>query len=235
MTDTSDTGQFGATNTTSETNGMTFLVSQMMGRISTATPVKVMAVYPAAVGDLTATLGTVDVLPLVNQQDGAGKITKHQTVYGISYSRIQGGKSAIIMDPKVGDRGWLISASRDISSVKANRDQANPGSRRRFSLSDGMFVGGLLNDKPTNYIQVDDVLGVVINTPKNLAVTVQGNASITVTGTNTVTAPTTAFVGNITATGEITAGFGGADQVTLQKHEHPTTPDGPMAPPVPGT
>jgi phage baseplate assembly protein gpV len=66
-------------------------------------------------------------------------------------------------------------------------------------------------------------------------VTVQGNASITVTGTNTVTAPTTAFVGNITATGEITAGFGGADSVTLQKHEHPTTPDGPMAPPVPGT
>lgn len=196
MTDTSDVGQINATDTTSDINAMSFLIAQMLGRISTATPVKVMAVYPAAVGDLTATLGTVDVLPLVNQQDGAGKITKHQTVYGISYSRIQGGKSAIIMDPKVGDRGWLISASRDISSVKANRDQANPGSRRRFSLSDGMFVGGLLNDAPTNYIQVDDVLGVVINTPKDL--------KITVAGTVTVTAPNTIINSAVVINGSIT-------------------------------
>jgi hypothetical protein len=196
MSDTSDVGQIGAADTTSDINAMSFLIAQMMGRISTATPVKVMAVYPAAVGDLTATLGTVDVLPLVNQQDGAGKITKHQTVYGISYSRIQGGKSAIIMDPKVGDRGWLISASRDISSVKANRDQANPGSRRRFSLSDGMFVGGLLNDAPTNYIQVDDVLGVVINTPKDL--------KITVAGTVTVTAPNTIINSAVVINGSIT-------------------------------
>lgn len=235
MTDTSDTGQFGATNTTSEINAHTFLVQQMLGRISTSTPVKVVAVYPAAVGDQTASLGTVDVLPLVNQQDGAGKITKHQTVYGIPYSRIQGGKSAIIMDPKVGDRGLLVSASRDISSVKTNRAQANPGSRRRFSLSDGMFVGGFLNDKPTNYIQVDDVLGVVITTPKDLKITVSGTTTINSTGNVNITAPTVAVTGNITATGSIIAGSGGGDQVNVQTHKHPTAALGAPSAPTPGT
>ncbi len=214
MADTSDVGQINAADTTSDVNAMSFMVSQMMGRISTATPVKVVAVYPAAIGDLTATLGTVDVLPLVNQQDGAGKITKHQTVYGIPYSRIQGGKSAIIMDPKVGDKGLLVSASRDISSVKTNRDQANPGSRRRFSLSDGMFVGGFLNDTPTNYIQIDDDNGIVVVTPKKLAITVVGDATITTSTKATIKAPIIVLDGAVQVTGHMT-GAGGSGAIEI--------------------
>lgn len=44
-----------------------------------------------------------------------------------------------------------------------------------------------------------------------------------------------AVTGNLTVTGEITAGFGGGDSVTLQYHEHPTAATGAPSPPTPGT
>src|SRR6185312_296271 len=44
-----------------------------------------------------------------------------------------------------------------------------------------------------------------------------------------------AITGDLTVTGAITAGFGGGDSVTVQHHEHPTAPSGPVSPPTPGT
>lgn len=59
------------------------------------------------------------------------------------------------------------------------------------------------------------------------------DAGITITANNGT--GTIAITGNLTATGGITAGFGTGDSVTLQHHEHPTAPSGPVSPPMPGT
>lgn len=129
-------------------NMVHFLVRQMLGEIHTATLVQVKAVQ----NDLQ----TVDILPLVNLLDGLDNPTEHNTVFGLPFLRSQGGKNGIILDPEVDDIGLAVFASRDISSVKQNKARANPGSKRRFAMSDGIYIGGVLNAVPTNFVKFAD-------------------------------------------------------------------------------
>ena len=57
------------------------------------------------------------------------------------------------MDPVAGDIGMACFASRDISKVKATKGRANPGSKRAYNFSDAMYIGGMLNGTPTQYVQ----------------------------------------------------------------------------------
>jgi phage baseplate assembly protein gpV len=131
-------------------NNILFVVTQAISKIQTATLVKVMACSNS--GDLSP-VGTVDIHPLVNQVDGSGNPTPHTTIYNVPYLRIQGGANAVILDPQVGDIGIAVFASRDISKVKSTKEQANPGSWRQYDFSDGMYLGGVLNGVPAQYVQ----------------------------------------------------------------------------------
>jgi hypothetical protein len=160
-------GQQSATAGGSEFNAIAFLVEQMIGRANTATLVKVLACTNS--GDVSA-VGFVDVQLLVNQLDGSGQAISNATVYKVPYFRLQGGTNAVILDPKVGDIGIAVFADHDISSVKANKGQANPGSWRRFDVSDGLYFGGVLNGVPVQYVQFNDAGGITVVSP--VAVTV---------------------------------------------------------------
>lgn len=126
-----------------------FFVLQILRRVQTVTLVKVVALH----GGGLAAAGTVDVLPLVNQVDGAGNSIPETTLYGRPYMRWQGGDNGIICDPQANDIGIMVFGSRDLSSVLAGRTQAPPPSGRIFNFSDGLYLGGLPNDAPTQYIQ----------------------------------------------------------------------------------
>lgn len=134
-----------------------------MGRMNTATLVQIKTApydddgnpITNANGNIPA-VGFVDVQPLVNNVDGSGTATPHGTVYKIPYFRIQGGKNAIVCDPQKDDLGICIFADRDVSSVKANKAQANPGSSRRFDIADGLYLGGMLNQAPQCYVYLDN-------------------------------------------------------------------------------
>jgi hypothetical protein len=83
----------------------------------------------------------------------------------------------VIIDPKVGDIGLCIFADRDISSVKANvaalrggKGSVTPGSGRRFDMADGLYVGGLLNGVPTQYVQFS-ASGINIVSPTKVTIT----------------------------------------------------------------
>lgn len=140
----------GPTELASDFNSQVFVIRQIIGKISTATLVQVKAV---TTNGAVAPVGFVDVLPLVNLLDGIGTSSKHGTVHNLPYFRLQGGQNAIIIDPIVGDLGLAIFADRDISTVKTNKAQANPGSQRRFDMADGLYIGGFLNQVPNQYIQ----------------------------------------------------------------------------------
>ncbi|KAG0922750.1 hypothetical protein G6F31_019785 [Rhizopus arrhizus] len=43
--------------------------------------------------------------------------------------------------------------SRDLSAVKASKQQSNPGSWRTHDMADGLYFGGLLNGTPVQYVQ----------------------------------------------------------------------------------
>jgi len=193
-------------------NAQAFLIQQLMGRMATTTLVRVVAVSNA--GGI-APVGTVDVHPLVNQIDGYGLATPHGIIHGLPYFRLQGGANAIILDPEVGDIGIAVFCSRDISNVKAGKNEANPGSLRRFDWADGLYIGGVLNGAPTQYVAFtgDDI-------------------TLVARGSVTITAPTKVTINSplVETTGAITAA-GGPSQVGVTTHTHPAN----GSPPTPGT
>lgn len=138
-----------STDNGSDYNANTFLVWSILARVRTMQPCKVLSVTNA--GGVSP-VGFVSLQPLVNQLDGYGNAMPHGPLYNVPYFRLQGGSNAIILDPEVGDIGFAGIADRDISSVKATKAQANPGSRRQFSMADAVYFGGILNGTPTQYI-----------------------------------------------------------------------------------
>ena len=226
-----------------EFNNMAFMVQQALGKMQTATLVRIESCTNA--GGLSP-VGYVDVTPLVNQLDGQGNPTPHVTIYNVPYFRLQGGANGIIIDPQKGDIGVAVFASRDISQVKTTKKQGNPGSHRQYSFADGMYLGGMLNGTPTQYIQFSTA-GIRIHSPTRVKIdapdvlieaqTVEINAStsttvttptFTVNGDAVVNGHTTmaggvaqtgggaaTFSGSMTVTGDVTA-----DGVSLHNHVH---------------
>ena len=203
-------GQAGLFDGNTPFNAAYFLVQQILGRVGTMKLVRVEAVTNE--GEL-APVGFVDVLPLVNLIDGLGNVTVQKTVFGLPYFRIQGGTNAVIMDPKVGDIGLCIISDRDISAVKAAREPSPPGSRRRFDLADGVYIGGILNGVPEQYVRFTDDEIEVVSTTKV-----------------TLRAPDIELDGNVTATGTVK----GPGNISLTTHTHTSAaPGNPTGPPLP--
>ena len=155
------TGQQKPSSTWGEFNNIAFMVQQAIGKLQTATLVKIEKCTNA--GDLSP-VGFVDVTPLVNQLDAAGNPTPHVTIFNVPYFRLQGGKNAIIIDPEPGDIGVAVFASRDLTKVKATKAAANPGSFRQYSFADGLYLGGMLNAVPEQYVQFNSA-GIKIHSP----------------------------------------------------------------------
>lgn len=142
-------GQDSVSSSDSDFNAIAFLVKQALQKIQTATIVQIVNVTNA--GGISP-VGFVDVIPAVNQMTGNRQSVPHGTIYTLPYLRMQGGANALILDPQKGDLGIALFASRDISVVKATKAIANPGSYRTFDWADGMYLGGLLNGVPTQYV-----------------------------------------------------------------------------------
>jgi hypothetical protein len=133
-----------------EFNALSFLVNQILNKKWTATIALVKSVSGGGVNGPAI----VSLQPMVNMIDGSGNATSHGVISNVPALRLQGGSSAFIADPVVGDIGIMICASRDISSVIANRAPANPGSYRTFAAGDAMFVCGLLGSAASQFIQI---------------------------------------------------------------------------------
>lgn len=182
-----------------------FMVRMILGKMATATLVKVVACTNSG---SVSPVGFVDVQPLVNQLDGAGKAFPHGVIYNLLYFRLQGGANAVIIDPQPGDIGMAAFANRDISSVKANKSQSNPGSFRQFDMADGMYFGGMLNATPSQYVQFSGS-GITITSPTAItlnAPTITMNASTSITAT----APNSTINSSTTINGPLAQGTGSA-------------------------
>lgn len=196
--------------TTSEFNRMDFVVRSIMAQQATTTLVIVRAVD----GE------TVDVQPMVAQVDGAGNAVEHGIIHGLPVWRLQGGNSAVIVVPAVGDIGLAVFASTDISNVKRAKEPTTPGSFRRFDWSDGIYLGGLLNAAPTQFLRMD-AAGITITVADGLPVTIN--------------ADNVSMSGNLVVTGSVTSGPGstfGGKAFDTHTHSGVTTGGGTSGPPV---
>lgn len=173
-------------------NALAFFVRQMINSLDTATLVMVQAVRDsegntgATAGDV-APAGFVDVLPLVNDVDTDGNPSEHSTVFNLPYFRLQGGANGVICDPEVNDIGLAVFCDRDISSVKKNKDQSNPGSRRRFSMADGVYLGSLLGVKPNQYLAFQQGGVTVLDVNNNTIIMSSGGVVIADKNKNVIT------------------------------------------------
>ncbi|MCX5617008.1 baseplate assembly protein [Bombella sp. TMW 2.2559] len=100
--------------------------------------------------------GMVDVQPMVHQQDKQGKAHPRQIIHNVPYLRIQGGSSALIIDPKPGDIGFIVISGRDHTHAVTTRQPSPPASFRQFAMQDCVYVGGFLNNGPDQFIQATD-------------------------------------------------------------------------------
>lgn len=180
MSDTALKGQRNIYTNQSEVNQLDFVVEQAISKVHTAIPCKVVDVHPSS-----SSAGYVDVLPLVTYVDGKGQAVQPVTHYNVPYSRIQGGIAAIIIDPVVGDIGLVCFASKDSSNVRAGTTEPQqPASFRRFSPSDGFYIGGFLNQTPKIYVELtqDKVCNIIAEGGVNIKGNVTVEGTITSTG-----------------------------------------------------
>jgi hypothetical protein len=173
MSDTFGYGQQLPSDMASNHNVLEFIIQKLLGRIRTAVPVKVISVVLGGVGPA----GVVAVQPIVNMLDGIGNSMQHGTIMNVPYSRIQGGINAVIMDPSVNDIGVMLVCDRDISSAQSSGWQiSNPGSTREFDLADGIYIAGLSNMIPTQYVEFlpGPIGGINIVSLTNVSITAPG-------------------------------------------------------------
>jgi hypothetical protein len=204
-------GQQDPSDSASDHNVLLFTIKQTLARTRTMTLVKIKAVTNT--GALAA-VGFVDVQPIVKQLDGQSNSTPHGTIFNVPYTRIQGGKNAVIIDPEVDDIGWMAVADRDISAVKDAKAEANPGSMRKFDLADGVYLGGILNAQPEQYVRFHS--GGIEFVDKNANNMTFGPDGISINGV--IFDRTSKVVGDLKATGEVTAKFGTGASVGLTTH-----------------
>lgn len=100
--------------------------------------------------------GVLDVRPMVHAVTGRGTPIDNEIIYNVPVWRLQRGNSAVKMDPVAGDIGLIAICDEDISVVKRTRQPALPGSARTHNFSDAIYLGGVLNGQPTQYVEFAD-------------------------------------------------------------------------------
>lgn len=208
--------------TSSEANAQQFLMHQFLMGKAFITLSLVTAVNDS--GEV------VSVKPMVDGFTGGGDRIPSGVISGIPVWRLQRGASAVIMPPVVGDIGLIAICDRDITAVKATKDAALPGSNRTHSYSDAIYLGGVLNAEPCQYVKFSndgiDIVSplvvqvngntVVVNADEKISLNapiIEANGQLT-QGSGSY-AGDAMFGGTITATGEIT-GSG----IKLSTHNH---------------
>ncbi len=208
--------------TSSEANAQQFLMHQFLMGKAFITLSLVTAVNDS--GEV------VSVKPMVDGFTGGGDRIPSGVISGVPVWRLQRGASAVIMPPVVGDIGLIAICDRDITAVKATKDSALPGSNRTHSYSDAIYLGGVLNAEPSQYVKFSndgiDIVSplvvqvngntVVVNADEKISLNapiIEANGQLT-QGSGSY-AGDAMFGGTITATGEIT-GSG----IKLSTHNH---------------
>lgn len=210
MADNAVKGTRPITATNTPFNALSYMIeTQVKGLINTALPVRIDSVDGNGVGPT----GYVSVTPLITQKDGDGNSIEPQQIPRLPYTRVQGGKAALIIDPQPGDIGIAIFAQQDISSLTTGTTTpVTPGSFRSFDVSDGMYIGGILNSEPQVYIELKND-----NTAK-----IYASSSITLESDNvTLNATMTTVNGDMTINGQLmTTGDQIGEGISLKNHKH---------------
>ncbi|AOM39274.1 hypothetical protein [Xenorhabdus hominickii] len=115
------------------------------------------------------------------------------------------------MNPVPGDIGLIAVCDQDISTVKVTKKSAMPGTGRTHNYSDAIYLGGVLNSEPTQYVEfTDNQINIV--SPNKINVNAP-QVEVTANTSYTVNAPVIILNGAVTQGGGSHGGdakFGGS-------------------------
>jgi hypothetical protein len=170
-----------------------FQILKLLRAIHTATIVQIQTVTP-----ISASVGVVTVIPMIEDTTTGGLVLAQSPIYSVPYFRLQGGTSAVIIDPVPNDIGLAVFAERDISAVVQTLKAGPPPTARSHSSADGLYLGGFLNGAPVQWVKfLPAGAGIDISTPgaltlegKTIALTAGQSVTITAGTTAEISAPT---------------------------------------------
>lgn len=174
-----------------------WIIQRLIRQIHTATLVKVLKVYPTA-----GAVGFVDVRPLIQQQTTNDVVIDSAPMYRMPFMRVQGGQSALIIDPVEGDLGLAVFCERDITAVVRSQSEGPAPTNRAYDAGDGVYLGGFLNQDPEQWLKFAP------------------------TGGSELVSPLFGIRGEVTTTDNVKVGTGASGQFTTPTGQTVTVQDG---------
>jgi hypothetical protein len=201
------------------------LIARKISRVWTALPTTV-GKWNLPSGGKSTVHATPTIMAQQRQQDGSHKAVPMPEMPDVPVHYAGGGGFYITHPVHQGDEGITIFSARSIDGWWQNggtQPRPDYAVTRNHSLSDGMFIPTRMSDKK----KLKDVSQTSLQIRSE-----DGKSYIEMLpdggGFNFVTAGGSVKIdghGNVTATGEITRGFGTGDQVTVGQHTHAQPPD----------
>ncbi len=155
---------------TSEYNALNFIITSIIkSTVNTC--------YAVTVTKVDADNQKVTVKPLIAQIDADNNKIELPEIFEIPYFRYSAGNTAVRLNPVAGDIGVLIVFKSDSSNIKTgNNSQILPNSFLNYPLYSGIYIGGMLNNEPENYIEIKDD-NITINANQKVVINCQ-NAEV---------------------------------------------------------
>ena len=108
--------------------------------------------------------GTLTVKSLLNYKSASNQPIDPPVLFEVPQGVIQGGSAGIIIEYQVGDQVLVGFIQRDISTLKATRQQSTPQLNHMHSIMDGFIICCWPQSAPTVFIKVTNS-GVQITAP----------------------------------------------------------------------
>ena len=156
------------------------------------------------------------------QQDPEGNITNVNMPQLINVPLVMpgGGGFAVTLPIAAGDEVLVVFASRCIDGWWQGCGIQPQVEVRMHDLSDGFAIPAPMS-QPKALANISATTAQLRSTDGTVYVEVAGSGKVNIVSPGDVT-----ITGNLNVTGEITAGFGTGDSVTLQQHKHTETQPG---------
>lgn len=124
-------------------------IEARLARVRTVMWCRVLSVTPGAAGACP----TVSVQPLVGMSDGMGNTFPHGTISNVPALRVQAGDAAIVIDPVVGDFGFMLVCDRDSTGAVANLAPSQASTGRMHNMQDSVYLPGWSKTAPVRYLK----------------------------------------------------------------------------------
>lgn len=152
-------------------NLLHYIIQNNINKINTILPCKIVKIKDD---------NTIDVQSLIKIVWDDGIQDQPPVLSNVLVSKLMGGNCIIDVELKVGDIGIVGFCQQDISASIKNKSIEPPNTKRQFSLSDGIWLSGILSEgNQANKILLSQNGDIDIEANNDINITANSNVNIT--------------------------------------------------------